>query len=92
MIRKTMIAAALVAAAGLTTPAMAYEFVDWPMLEKMTDTNKDKMVSKKEFLDAMSMAYDKAMKEMAKKPNMVKDDKLTMEAYKELIRQLYSGA
>jgi hypothetical protein len=92
MIRKTLAAAAVVMTGALATPAMAWEFVDWPMLEKMTDSNKDKMVSKKEFLDVMGMAYDKAMKEMAKKPNMVKDNNLTMEAYKELIRQLYSGA
>jgi hypothetical protein len=92
MVRKTLMAAALIAAGTLTTPVMAQELVDWPMLNKMTDKNGDKMVSKQEFLDAMAMAYDKAMVSMKKKPNMVKDDKLTMDAYKQLIKELYSGA
>ena len=92
MIRRTLMVALLAAAGAMTAPAMAQELVDWPMLSKMTDKDGDKMVSKKEFLDAMGMAYDKAMASMKKKPNMVKDDKLSMDAYKELVRQLYSGA
>ena len=92
MIRKTLMAAALIAAGALTTPAMAQDFVDWPMLSKMSDKNGDKMISKQEFLDVMSMAYDKAMVTMKKKPGMVKDDKLTMDAFKQVIKELYSGA
>ena len=92
MIRRTLMVALLAAAGAMTAPAMAQELVDWPMLSKMTDKDGDKMVSKKEFLDAMGMAYDKAMASMKMKPNMVKDDKLSMDAYKELVRQLYSGA
>ena len=93
MIRKTLMAAALIAAGALTTPAaIAQDFVDWPMLAKMADKDGDKMVSKKEFLDVMSMAYDKAMVTMKKKPGMVKDDKFTMDAFKQVIKELYSGA
>ena len=92
MIRKTLIAAAFVAVGALTTPVMAQEFVDWPTLNKVTDKDGDKMVSKQEFLDAMAMAYDKAMTSMKMKPHMVKDEKLTMDAFKQLIKALYSGA
>jgi hypothetical protein len=96
MMRKLLVAGAIALAAA--NPALAAKgeagesLWDWLMLQKMSDANKDGMVSKKEFLDAMSKAYDAAMKGMAGKPGMVKDDNLTMEAYKEFIRTLYHGA
>jgi hypothetical protein len=43
------------------------------MSMKMIDKNKDGMVSKKEFMDMMSMAWDMNYKKMSGKANMMDD-------------------
>jgi hypothetical protein len=87
------IAAALAAAAllGATAPAMAAGTVSefYPFSEimsmKMMDKNKDGMVSKKEFMDMMSMAWDMNAKKMGAK------DKMTPDQFNQLLQYLKAG-
>jgi hypothetical protein len=60
----------------------------------MADRNKDSMVTKQEFLDAMSKAYDMKMEKMkmAKDGRMMKGDAMTKDGFKSLINDLHSGA
>jgi Ca2+-binding EF-hand superfamily protein len=60
----------------------------------MADKNKDGMVTKQEFMDAMSKAYDMKMEKMkaSKDTKMMKGDAMTMEGFKSLINDLHSGA
>lgn len=59
---------------------------------KMADANKDSMVSKKEFLDAMAKMYDKGMTKMKSDPKMVKGDLMTMDGVRALLLDIYKGA
>lgn len=56
------------------------------MSMKMMDKNKDGMVSKKEFMDMMSMAWDMNAKKMA-----VKGDKMNSDQFKEILMYLKAG-
>jgi hypothetical protein len=60
----------------------------------MADKNKDTMVTKQEFLDAMSKAYDMKMAKMksSKDSMMMKGDAMTKDGFKSLINDLHSGA
>jgi hypothetical protein len=60
----------------------------------MADKNKDTMVTKQEFLDAMSKAYDMKMAKMksSKDATMMKGDAMTKDGFKSLINDLHSGA
>ncbi len=60
----------------------------------MADKNKDSMVTKQEFLDAMSKAYDMKMAKMksSKDSTMMKGDAMTKDGFKSLINDLHSGA
>lgn len=60
----------------------------------MADKNKDGMITKQEFLDAMSKAYDMKMQKMkaAGDTKMMKGDAMTREGLKSLINDIYSGA
>jgi hypothetical protein len=82
------LASLALAAAALcgTAPALAageagdfYMFNDI-MGMKMMDKNKDGMVSKKEYMDMMSKAWDMNAKKMG-----VKGDKMTPDQYKDLL-------
>jgi len=53
---------------------------------KMMDKNKDGMVSKKEYMDMMSLAWDMNAKKMA-----VKGDKMTTEQFNQLLQYLKAG-
>ena len=57
------------------------------MAMKMMDKNQDGMVSKQEYLDMMSMAWDMNAKKMG-----VKDDKMTSEQFKQFNRYFTAGA
>jgi hypothetical protein len=57
------------------------------MSMKMMDKNKDGMVSKKEFMDMMSMAWDMNAKKMK-----VKGDKMTFDDFKEILMYLKAGS
>jgi hypothetical protein len=67
------------------TNAEYYPFADI-MAMKMMDKNKDGMVSKKEYLDMMSMAWDMNAKKMG-----VKGDKMTPDQFKEILMYLKAG-
>jgi hypothetical protein len=60
----------------------------------MADKNKDTMVTKQEFLDAMSKAYDMKMSKMksSKDSTMMKGDAMTKDGVKSLINDIHSGA
>jgi hypothetical protein len=51
------------------------------------DKNKDKMVSKAEFLEMMSKMWDMKAKEMK-----AKDDKFTMQQYEQILLYMKAGA
>jgi hypothetical protein len=88
-IRNLAAAAALLAAgtAFAQAPATAeyYPFAEI-MSMKMMDKNKDGMVSKKEFMDMMSMAWD-----MNAKKAGVKGDKMTPEQFDMVLQYLKAG-
>jgi hypothetical protein len=89
------IAACLVATAALAgtgsafaagpTNAEFYPFAEI-MSMKMMDKNKDGMVSKKEFIDMMSMAWDMNAKKMG-----AKGDMLTVQQFGEVLMYLKAG-
>ena len=56
------------------------------MSMKMIDKNKDGMVSKKEFMDMMGMAWDINTKKMG-----AKGDKVTPDQFKEILMYLKAG-
>jgi hypothetical protein len=91
-----LLAASAVTLATLMSTAPAYaqgpmEF-KWDAFLTMADKNKDNMVTKKEFLDAMGQMYDKAMTKMKNDPKMVKGDMMTMDGVKALLAEIYKGA
>jgi hypothetical protein len=71
-------------AAGPTS-AEYYPFAEI-MSMKMVDKNKDGMVSKKEFMDMMSMAWDMNAKKMGAKGEMMTDAQ-----FKEVLMYLKAG-
>ena len=80
--------AVLAAAASFSLPSLAQdvkreESVTYYLQTKMIDADKDGMVSKKEFMDAMSKSWDMHMgdaKKMAPDPKAPKD-KMTLQQY-----------
>jgi hypothetical protein len=61
----------------------------------MADKNKDSMITKQEFLDAMGKAYDMKMAKMKAGKDadkMVKGTAMTMEGMRSLINDIHSGA
>lgn len=91
-----LLAASAVTLATLMSAAPAYaqgpmEF-RWDDFMKMADVNKDSMVTKKEFLDAMGKVWDKGMTKMKGDAKMVKGDMMTMDGVKALLSDLYKGA
>ena len=91
-----LLAASAVALASLmsTTPVYAQGPMEFKFDQflKMGDANKDSMMTKKEFLDAMSQMYDKAMTKMKSDSKMVKGDMMTMDGVKALLAEIYRGA
>ena len=88
-IATTFAAATLLCAAGSALAAGTvgenYTFSEI-MSMKMMDKNKDGMVSKKEFMDMMSMAWDMNAKKMG-----VKGDKMTPEQFDQVLQYLKAG-
>ena len=65
------------------------------MIFTMADKNKDTMVTKAEFLDAMGRAYDMKMasyKKAGDAGKMMKGDALTKEGLKQLVADVYKGS
>jgi hypothetical protein len=84
------LAAACVLAAGSALAAGPTNAEYYPFTEimsmKMMDKNKDSMVSKKEFLDMMAMAWDMNAKKMG-----VKGERMTPEQFNEVLLYLKAG-
>jgi EF hand domain-containing protein len=80
----TLLAAGAAFAAGPTS-AEYYPFQEI-MSMKMIDKNKDGMVSKKEFLDMMNMAWDMNAKKMGAQGNA-----MTADQFKEILMYLKAG-
>jgi hypothetical protein len=61
---------------------------------EMADKNKDTMITKQEFLDAMSKAYDVKMEKYkaAKDTRMMKGDAMTKGGLKSLLNDIHYGA
>ncbi len=66
--------------------------MNFEMIFKMADKNKNSMVSRQEFLDAMGRAYDMGMKKMKGDSMMVKGSEMTRDGLKALIADIYRGA
>jgi hypothetical protein len=71
--------------AATPTSGEFYPFADI-MAMKMIDKNKDGMVSKKEFMDMMSMAWDMNAKKMG-----VKGDNMSADDFKQVLMYLKAG-
>jgi hypothetical protein len=80
----TVLASGTAFAAGPTS-AEYYPFAEI-MSMKMMDKNKDGMVSKKEFMDMMGMAWDMNAKKMG-----VKGEMMTDAQFKEILMYLKAG-
>ena len=81
-------AAVLAAAASFSLPSLAQdvkreESVTYYLQTKMIDADKDGMVSKKEFMDAMSKSWDMHMAEAKKMEPKIPKDKMTLQQYLE---------
>jgi hypothetical protein len=69
--------------------------IDFKMIWEMADKDKNSMITKQEFLDAMGKAYDMKMAKMktAKDADkMMKGDAMTRDGFKSLINDIHSGA
>ncbi len=87
-ISKLILAATVLAvAASFSLPSMAQEIkreemVTFFQADKI-DANKDGMVSKKEFMDAMGKSWDMHMAEAKKADPKMPKDKMTLQQYLE---------
>jgi hypothetical protein len=99
IVNKSLFAASVVTlgfmAASLSLPARAdMGDITFNTIFAMADKNKDSMVTKQEFLDAMGKAYDMKMSKMksSKDSTMMKGDAMTKDGVKSLINDIHSGA
>ncbi len=82
-------------AATVSLPARAdMGDVTFNKIFEMADKNKDSMVTKQEFLDAMGKAYDMKMEKMkaSKDTKAMKGDAMTKDGLKSLINDVHQGA
>jgi hypothetical protein len=97
MLRRALTATAVLLALGATLPASAQPrsqgdvVVSYHQMWEMADKNKDGMLSKQEFMDAMSAMYDMQMKKMKGDAMMVKGEMLSADAIRKLFKELYPG-
>ena len=86
----TIALAATILASGTTLAAGPTNSEYYPFAEimsmKMIDKNKDGMVSKKEFMDMMTMAWEMNAKKMGVKGDMMSDAQ-----FKEVLMYLKAG-
>jgi hypothetical protein len=89
--------ASTVLALGLVAAAPAASAQDrYPLWVDAADSNKDGMVSRDEYLKAMGKLYDDKMAKMKKmsaadQAKMMKDDAMTIEAFRILYREMSGG-
>jgi len=84
--RLVLSCAVLAAAASFSLPSLAQDVkredsVTYYLQTKMIDADKDGMVSKKEFMAAMSKTWDMHMAEARKADPMMPKDKMTLQQY-----------
>ena len=90
-------AAALAMTLGLATATTTASAKDrYPVLMAAADINKDGMVSKDEFMAAMGKMYDEKMAKMktmapAAQAKMMKNDLMTYDGYRALLREIGGG-
>ena len=90
-------AAALAMTLGLATATTTASAKDrYPVLMAAADINKDGMVSKDEFMAAMGKMYDEKMTKMktmapAAQAKMMKNDLMTYDGYRALLREIGGG-
>ena len=88
-LRQVVLASTLLAAtASLSLPVFAQDVrredsVTYYLQMPMVDANKDGMVSKKEFMDAMAKTWDMHMAEAKKADPKMPKDKMTLQQYVE---------
>jgi len=80
--------AVLAVTASFSLPSLAQDVkredsVTYYLQTKMVDADKDGMVSKKEFMDAMSKTWDMHMAEAKKADPKMPKDKMTLQQYLE---------
>ena len=89
--------AAITMTLGLGTVTTSASAKDrYPQMMAVTDTNKDGMVSRDEFLLAMGAMYDQKMVKMktmstASQAKMMKDSQMTIDGYRALLREISGG-
>ena len=84
----TLTAAVLAVTASFSLPSLAQDVrredsVTYYLTMPMVDANKDGMVSKKEFMDAMSKTWDMHMADAKKDEPTMPKDKMTLQQYLE---------
>lgn len=90
---KSAIAAALLAAGlGLSSAPASADPGAFEWLMKQADLDRDGLVTKQEFLDAMGRAYDKSMAKMKGDSKMAKGGMMTTDGIKALLDDIYRGA
>lgn len=100
MMKRQMLAAAMLAmGVGLTAVAPAARAdagdITLDMLLQLGDRNKDRMLTRQEFVEAMGMAYDKHMeklKKMSDSSQYMKGNAMTRDGLKMLFNDIYHGA
>lgn len=88
-------AAALMMSLGIGAAMPAYADagdITFNMIFEMADKNKNSMITKQEFLEAMGKAFDMKMNAMKADAKMVKGDAMTRDGLKALIADIYKGA
>lgn len=96
---KKLILGAVSAALALglvTTTTIASAKDRYPAWVETADVNKDGMVSKDEFLQVMGKMYDENMGKMKKmsaadQAKMIKNDFMTIEAFRVMYREISGG-
>ena len=83
--------AVLAAAASFSLPSLAQDVrredsVTYYLQMDKVDANKDGMVSKKEFMDAMARTWDMHMAEAKKADPKMMKDKMTLQQYLEFAK------
>lgn len=91
-IKAAAVALAMALSAVIALPAHAEDPWSFDKVFRMADKNKDSMVSKQEFLDAMGTVYDAKMTAMKSDSKMVKGDAMTRDALEAVIAEIYRGA
>jgi Ca2+-binding EF-hand superfamily protein len=86
---KTLLAGLAVAGAMSAVPVMAQEATPWQEAwMKMMDKNKDGMVSKQEFLDAMAKMWDEKHAKMMKAEKDMKAGMMTKAQFMHFTKDL----